>query len=71
MIRILHGMGIRLATRMGLTVTGNQAVIKDCMDQCHAGSIFTTSGAKRSVRQARDKHNSRPLVKGRWMASGV
>ena len=49
------------------TITGGQAVIKDCMDQSHAGSLFTTSGAKRSVGQARD-NTTAALVKG---ADGV
>ena len=59
--------GYSVSHPYGTTVTGNQAVIKDCMDQSHAGSLFTTSGAKRSVGQARD-NTTAALVKG---ADGV
>jgi hypothetical protein len=59
--------GYSISHPYSTTVTGSQAVIKDCMDQSHAGSLFTTSGAKRSVGQARD-NTTAALVKG---ADGV
>jgi hypothetical protein len=50
-----------------VTVTGAQAVIKDCMDASHAGSIYTLSHTRRSVGVARD-NTTAALVKG---ADGV
>ena len=65
--------GYSVSHPYGTTVTGNQAVIKDCMDQSHAGSLFTTSGAKRSVGQARD-NTTAALVKsadGVWRVKNI
>ena len=43
--------------------TPTTAVVKDCMDQSHFGSVYTTTGKKRSVGVARD-NTTASLVKG-------